>query len=366
MNRLPGKFLAGGQPMRKLDRYIASHVLGATVVVLLVLVFLEGLFSLLGELGDVQGNYQTLDALTYTLLLFPKKIYEFIPVSALVGCLAGLGSMASSSELVVMRAAGVSLWRMVWAVAKPTLLMIMMGGLLGEYIAPMTEQVAETRRAIARSANGTYTGSGIWHREGNDYMYFNAVEPNGVLYGVSIYRFDDEMILQESSFARRAIYQSDHWILENVRTSRLVEDTYVIEETLIKPWDTSLTTTLLKVVVVSPDALPISGLMTYTDYLDEQGLDKGEYALAFWKKALQPLSIMSLVLVGISFVFGPLRSVSMGFRIFTGVITGVVFMIVQNLMGPSSLVFGFPPILSVVFPISLCLLLGAVLLRKAA
>ena len=189
-------------------------------------------------------------------------------------------------------------------------------------------------------------------------MYFNAVEPNGVLYGVSIYEFDDDKKLQSSTYAKRAIYQSDHWILENIRTSRLKDGKYVTEEALIQPWDTNLTTTLLKVVVVSPDSLPISGLLAYTNYLDEQDLDKGEYALAFWKKALQPLSIISLVLVGISFVFGPLRSVSMGFRIFSGVITGVIFMIVQNLMGPSSLVFGFPPVLAVMFPIVVCLLLG--------
>lgn len=351
--------------MRKLDRYISLNVLSATTVVLLVLVFLEALFSFLGQLDDVQGNYQTLDVAIYTLLLIPKKIYDFIPVSALVGCLAGLGSMASSSELVVMRAAGVSLWRMVWAVMKPALIMIAVGALLGEYVAPVSEQLAETRKAIAKSSDGSYSGAGVWHREGNDFMYFNAVEPNGVLYGVSRYRFDDQLNLTESSFAKRAIYQKGEWLLENVRTSRFNGEQYIVEESLIEPWDTSLTTTLLKVVVVDPDALSISGLLTYTRYLDEQGLDAGEYDLAFWKKALQPLSILSLVLVGISFVFGPLRSVSMGLRIFSGVITGVVFMIVQNLLGPSSLVFGFPPILSVLLPVLVCLMFGALLLRRA-
>ncbi len=351
--------------MRKLDRYIAGNVLGATLVVLLILVFLEALFSFLGQLDDVQGNYQTLDAAIYTLLLIPKKIYDFIPVSALVGCLAGLGSMAAHSELVVMRAAGVSLWRMVWAVMKPALLMVAVGALLGEYVAPVSEQLAETRKAIARSSDGSYSGSGVWHREGNEFMYFNAVEPNGVLYGVSRYRFDEQLNLVESTFARRAIFQRDQWLLENVRTSRFDGEKYLVEEDLLKPWDTNLTTTLLKVVVIDPDALPVSGLLTYTQYLDQQGLDSGEYDLAFWKKALQPLSIMSLVLVGISFVFGPLRSVSMGLRIFSGVITGVVFMIVQNLLGPSSLVFGFPPVLSVLLPVLLCLILGGLLLRRA-
>ena len=352
--------------MRKLDRYIAWNVLAAMLVVLVVLVLLESLFSFLGQLDDVRANYEPLDALLYTVMLMPKKIYEFIPVSAMIGCLAGLGSLASNSELVVMRAAGVSLWRMVWSVMKPALLMVVVGSFIGEYVSPVSEQVAETQRRILRSSQGVYSGDGVWHREGNEYMYFNAVEPNGVLYGVSRYSFDDDMRLKESSFAKRAIYQKDHWLLEDVLTSRFDGEKFVEEQATIQPWDTSLTTTLLKVVVVNPDALSISGLKTYTNYLDDQGLDSGEYDLAFWKKALQPLSIFSLVLVGISFVFGPLRSVSMGLRIFSGVITGVVFMIVQNLLGPSSLVFGFPPILSVLFPISVCILVGAWLLRKAA
>ena len=352
--------------MHKLDRYILKSVLGATVVVLLVLVFLEALFSFLGELGDVKGNYKSIDVFIFTLMMIPRKLYDIIPVSALVGCLVGLGSMASNSELVIMRAAGVSLWRILMAVMKPALILILIGLLLGQYLAPMAEQVAETRRAIARSDGGSYSGDGFWHREGREFIYFNAVEPNGVLYGVSRYVFDDDMVLQESSFAKRGIYQGDHWVLENVSSVRREGDRFVAEQTLLTPWDTSLTTTLLKVVVVKPEALPISGLMTYTKYLKDQGLDAGEYDLALWTKLLQPLSIFSLVLVGISFVFGPLRTVSMGLRIFSGVITGVVFMIVQNLMGPSSLVFGFPPVLSVLVPILICLIAGVVMLRRAA
>ena len=352
--------------MRKLDRYISSNVLSATVIVLLVLAFLEALFSFLGQLDVVRGNYQSLDALIYTLLMIPKKLYQLIPVSSLVGCLVGLGSMASNSELVIMRSSGISLWRILLAVMKPSLIMIFAGFLLGEFVAPVTEQIAETQKAIARSADGSYTGEGFWHREGNEFMYFNAVELNGVLYGVSRYVFDDDMKLKKSAFAKRGIYQGDHWLLEDVTTIQHKDNTFHSEENMIEIWNTSLTTTLLKVVVVKPEALPISGLFTYTRYLTSQGLDGGEYSLAMWGKLLQPLTILSLVLVGISFVFGPLRSVSMGLRIFSGVITGVVFMIIQNLMGPSSLVFGFPPVLSVLIPILVCFLAGAIMLKRAA
>ena len=107
------------------------------------------------------------------------------------------------------------------------------------------------------------------------------------------------------------------------------------------------------------------GLVTYIDYLDNEGFESGEYRLVLYKKLLQPLAIFALVLIGISFVFGPLRSVSMGLRLFSGVATGVIFMIIKNLMGPASLVFGFPPLLAVMMPILLCLGIGVGLLKRA-
>ncbi|MDD7804973.1 MAG: LPS export ABC transporter permease LptG [Endozoicomonas sp. (ex Botrylloides leachii)] len=352
--------------MRKLDWYIARNVLGAMFVVLFGLVFLESMFAFLTQLSDIRANYGIMEVLIYTVLLIPHKLYLFIPSAAIIGCLIGLGNMASSSELVVMRAAGVSLWRMVWSAMKPALVLIFIGILLGEYFAPVTEQVAETRRTIARSTDGVYTGEGIWHREGNEYMYFNAVEPNGVLYGITIYSFDNHHHLKDFVFAKRALFQGDYWLLEGVKKTHFDGKRFVTENKAIEPWQTSLTTKLLKVVVVKPEALSMTGLNTYIHYLAGQGLDSGEYRLAFWKKILQPLSIFSLVLVGISFVFGPLRSVSMGLRIFSGVIVGVVFMITQNLLGPSSLVFGFPPILAVLAPAIICIGIGGILLRRAA
>ena len=98
----------------------------------------------------------------------------------------------------------------------------------------------------------------------------------------------------------------------------------------------------------------------------EQGLSNGSYWLAFWTKVLQPLVTAALVLMAISFIFGPLRSVTLGQRVFTGVLVGFVFRIAQDLLGPSSLVFGFSPLLAVVVPAGICALAGFFLLRRAA
>lgn len=351
--------------MRKLDRHIGLTVLTAMLVVMIVIVFLDTLFGFMAQLDAMRANYQLPEVLRYMLLTTPKRIYDVIPVAALIGCLSGLGSLANHSELVVMRAAGVSLVRIGWSVMKPAIVLMLLGVFLSEYVSPVTEQMAETGRKIARSADGQYTDEGLWHREGNEYMYFNAVEPNGVLYGINIFKFDDDHKIEESIYADRAISQGNHWVLEGVEASKYEGNKVESRIAGTEVWNTGLTTTLLKVVVVKPDDLSISGLYTYVDYLQEQDLETGEYKLAMYKKMLQPAAIFALVLIGMSFVFGPLRTVSMGLRLFTGVITGVTFMILQNLMGPASLVFGFSPLIAVLVPILICFGVGIVLLRRA-
>lgn len=352
--------------MKKLDHYIGLNVLGAMLIVLVVVVFLNSLFVFLDQLNSMRAHYQLPQILKYMVLITPKRIYNAIPIAALIGCLAGLGSMAGHSELIVMRAAGVSLGRIGWAVIKPGLLMIVGGMLIGEYLMPVSEQKAVTQRKIERSIDGRYSDEGVWHREGNSFLFFNAVEPSGVLHGVSRFTFDDKQRLVESSYADRALYQGDYWILQNVKTSHYQGDKVTTTRNLTEDWHAKLTTMLLKVIVVKPDDLSIEGLMTYINYLQDQGLKNGEYVLALWKKILQPLSIFALVLIGMSFVFGPLRSVSMGLRLFAGVVTGVIFMMLQNLMGPASLVYGFSPMVAVLLPIAICFGIGAVLLRRAA
>jgi lipopolysaccharide export system permease protein len=103
----------------------------------------------------------------------------------------------------------------------------------------------------------------------------------------------------------------------------------------------------------------------YTNYLEEQNLKASNYSLAFWQKLLQPIATASLVLIAISFVFGPLRSVTMGQRIFIGVVFGIGFLLLQKLLGPSSLVFGFAPLIAVMIPIVLCSVLAVYLLNRA-
>ena len=168
--------------MVKLDRYIGTSVFFAILSVLGVIVGLALLFAFIDELGDIEDSYGLLDAAWYVLLTAPRRIYEMLPMAALIGCLIGLGTLASNSELTIMRAAGVSVGRIVWSVMRPMLMLMVVGILIGEYLAPQTENQAQSFRAMAQGGGDAQSAKhGLWHRQGNEYVHINAVQPSGIL-----------------------------------------------------------------------------------------------------------------------------------------------------------------------------------------
>jgi lipopolysaccharide export system permease protein len=350
----------------KLDGYIGKSVFLAILAVLGIILGLATLFAFIDEMSDVSDTYTLVDILSYVLLTAPRRLYDMLPMAALIGCLIGLGTLASNSELTIMRAAGVSIGRIVWAVMKPMLVLMLAGVLIGEYVAPATETVAQANRSLAQGSGDAQSAKhGLWHRQGDEFIHVNSVQPNGILYGVTRYRFDKERHMLSASFAKRAQFDTDHWQLTEVTTTLFHDKRTEVVTIPLERWDVALSPQLLSTVVMSPDSLSISGLWGYIHYLADQGLNNGRYWLAFWVKVLQPLVTAALVLMAISFIFGPLRSVTLGQRVFTGVLVGFTFRIVQDLLGPSSLVFGFSPLFSVLVPAGVCALAGVWLLRRA-
>ncbi len=352
--------------MRRIKQYIAKSVAGAICVVLLVIVALDGISQFVDELDNLEGQYTLMQALSYAALSLPSTIYEFLPLACLVGCLIGLGTLASSNELTIIRAAGVSTAQIIWLVMRPILLFVALGYGLGEFVTPLTDQYAESRKSIALGHQSVLQGQrGVWNREGNQYMHFAAVMPNGRLLGVTRLEVDESGQLVSSTYVESASYQNNNWS-ESKGVSTLLSDDKMEREVFSgRNWEAEISPALLDILVLSAGNLPMHRLYTYANYLERQGQDASEYRLAFWQKALQPLAIASLVMIAISFIFGPLRHVTMGFRIFTGVIVGIIFRTSQDLLGPSSLIYGFSPLIAVLLPIVLSGLVGLFLLRKS-
>lgn len=350
--------------LRKLDRYIGQQVLLSILVVMLIVVGLDFLFRVIDETSELNERYTLLVMLVYAALNMPAAFYEFLPLGCLVGCLLGLGSLASGSELTVMRASGVSVWRLVRMVLRPILLLALMAVMLGEYVAPYTGALSESIRAEHLNRGTISARTGVWHREGGEYIHINVVTPNGDIQGVTRFELTPESQLNFSSYAQSGHYEEGVWQLKDVVETRFLDNQTQSEHYSTQPWRIELTPQRLKVLMVKPKEMSTSELYRYSEYLDEQELDNDRYMQSFWRKVFQPLAIIGLVLVAVSFIFGSLRSVSTGQRIITGVVIGMAFKISQDVLAPVSSLYSIDPVWSALVPILICMTFGGWLIKR--
>ena len=353
---------------KTLSRYIGINVMSAIAVSLTAIVGLDVVAGIIDQTGDIKRNYQFVDVLIYTVTKLPSTMYEYIPLASLIGCLVGLGMLATNSEVVVMRAAGVSLMRIVFLVFKPVILFILVAALIGEYFSPYLDQLADSKREYLRKGESALDStSGFWAKEGDEFIHFNAVFPGGVLFGVTRYRLNEQRELKETSFSSRATFNKTEgfWVEENVSSTIFLDQQTYTRKWVTRKWQTELTPEVLTLNILPSDSLSAGSLSNHIGYLEERKADSAKYRLAFWSKVLQPLAIFSLVFVGIAFVFGPLRQATVGFRVFVGVLFGISFKLLSDILGPLSIVFEIPPILAILVPILMCFALGIALLRRA-
>lgn len=352
--------------MGRLGRYIARTVWLSILLVLLVIVGIDALSAFIDEAGDRSDSYGFKEIGLYVLYTLPGRCYEFIPFAALIGALIGLGQLASSSELVVMRAAGISNARLAWSVLQQAVLLAVLGFLLGEYIAPAAEQRAQSGRAIALYADRQLDVSqGIWRRDGRRFMHVRAFTGEDRVFGVTVYEFVDDGPLARMLFADSGRFQRDGLSLSDVAITEFGGAEVSGDHQDAMLLKTNITPQILTLENVAPSQLSLDDLLGYADFLRSQGEGTADFELAAWNKIMQPAAVAALVLLAISFVFGPLRDGTLGFRIFAGVMAGILFRLSQDLLGPASLVFGFAPLYAAVVPVLLCLGLGAYLLRRA-
>ena len=324
--------------MRILDFYIGRVITSTTFITLAVFVSVSGIIKFVEQMRAIgRGNYDLAHAALYVLYAVPRDVEVFFPMSALIGGLIGIGMLASNSELIVMQAAGLSRLDIIKSVMKTAVLLIFVSMAIGEWLAPSGEAKAREIRAQAISGGSLIAAkNGVWAQDGDYFVNIGEVLDRGQLKKIQIYGFNDELKIDSWLSARSAIYQDKSWLLTDVEEFTLTENEIITKNHSQKIWNSSLTPKKLGVVTVTPESLSLRGLIDYLDYLEANEQDPSRYKLAFWRKIMQPLTVAVMLLVALSFIFGPLRSVSMGARIMMGVFTGILFFISNEVLGSLS------------------------------
>lgn len=352
--------------MKILDRYIAGVVMAGTGIALILILGFDLFFSIINQLDEVgKGTYTQGKMLLYVLLTMPRSLYELFPTVALVGSLMGMGFLAANGELTAMRAAGMSVWRIVRSVVQAGVVMLFFVVMLGEYVAPVAEQYGQGLRASAISKGISVTGShGLWIRDEERFIHVRRIVNEHTLADLTILEFDKDLRMRSATHAASATFQQNHWLLRQVNRSRFAETSVTAEHLDTEKLESVLTPELISVIMLKPQNMSVRSIRQYVDYLDENGLDSRPYQYAFWSRIVTPASAIIMLIISVPFVFSGLRSVSVGQRVFVGILTGIGFYLLNQIAGQMGQVYNLNPLLASATPGLVFLVLGVLAIRR--
>ena len=353
--------------MSILDRYLGGIILQYTLITMLVLLGLFTFVNFLEQLGDLgKGSYGLSDALVYIVLTIPRTVYELFPMAALLGTIIGLSLLANDSELIVMRASGVSVRQISIAALKTGGLFVIAAMLIGELVAPPSETRAQRGRSEALRENLRQpTDSGLWMRDAQTYINAGEVLPDLTLLGIKIFEFGPDKKLRALIEAAAGEFENDHWALSDVKQTLIDADGNTETARLdATQWRSGVTPQILSVFLVQPDQLSLWQLRRYIRHLRQNHQQTDPYKLAFWNKLMLPLSTAVMVMLAIPFVFVNIRSGTLGRSLFTGIMLGLGFYAANKGFGYVVLAYALPPLLGATLPMIAFLMLAVGMVRR--
>lgn len=340
-----------------LSGYLMRTILASTMLVLMVLLGLATLFEFIGELDNKMGDYGIPQALMYSVLRLPQLASQMLPMATLIGALLGLGGLASNSELVVMRSAGLSVGKLSGMVAITSVVIMVITALIGEYIGPPLDYFARTMRNEARfQQDGRNSGNPAWVKDGQVILHLERVNSDFEFGGIYMFRFNDDNSLRSIARAENSgIDDSDKWILENFRETRFQDDGVQVVESSREVQSFDLSGDMLGITLVKPISLSVKGLLSYISYLKKNNLSSGRYETELWSRIATTVTVVIMPILALSFVFGSLRVSGSGGRIMIGVMIGLGYYLASEMVANSGQVYDLNPALVTWLP-SLALL----------
>jgi lipopolysaccharide export system permease protein len=361
-----------------LKRYLGKEVAQATGFVLAALLAIFAFFDVVGQLDDVgQAGYTLSAALMYVLLSQPSRVYELMPIAGLIGTIYALSKLAASSEFTIMRVSGMSTRRLALWVINVGIFLVAATYLTGEVVAPPLERMAQRLKIQSTNAGiGTEFRSGAWTRDivRDDqgqvellrFVNVRVVRPDTTTALWRIFEFDAQFRLRSIATAEAGVYlppTSDTrgaWQLSGVVETRVPtvdrdddEPSAISTQIVREPtrrWETELSPEIFGVLLVTPERMSMAALVQYIRHLADNSQRTDRYEIAFWSKVFYPLAILVMMALALPFAYLHVREGSVSLKIFTGVMIGVGFYMLNKLFGHLGLLNTWPPIVVAALP----------------
>ncbi len=355
-------------PSRNITTYMARLFVVRSFAVLMMLVLVLMTLDLLGESGKilaVPGNDQG-DVLHYISMRAPQIIARFLPFSVLLGTLIAFAGLSQNSEVVAMKAAGLSAHQILAPMFVASLGVAVLSFVFNDaVVAPNTAKLKIWQDAeygaVAPEGNSR---TNIWVREGGDLINAGNVRGSGdgtVLDNVRIYLRANGGLRQVIT-ATQARYQGGAWRLENAESFDVATTTQrKLENAVVGK---GITPDRFNFVKVDGDSLAFIPLMRAIDEMKAAGRRTDNLEGILWHKLSAPLSTLLMPLLGAVAAFGLARSGALFLRAVIGMALGFTYFVADNFALAMGNLGAYPPWIAAWGPFLLFFLIGETVLVR--
>jgi lipopolysaccharide export system permease protein len=354
--------------MKIRDRYIAKTLLSYTLVVLLVWISIYSFFNFLTELNDVgQESYTILSAIKYIIFKIPEVTYSQALPIILLGCVLGMGHLATTNQLLIFRISGASILRITVLTIKNALIIVIAIITIGELFAPMSSNFAELGRSNSLGKDLISTSQeGFWIRDGENFINVKKNIDGKVFSGITVIKVNSSNKIESVIKSENAVFDGNSLNMSDTEIFSISDEGFFDNISLKEHTSYNKTVTFDQNLIDSLEKKP-KDLTTWTiikqiQFLSDNKLRSEIFEVELYKRLIKPVTLIAMILLAMLFIFGSTRDITLGRKIFFGVALGLSFEMLSRIASAMSLSFDFNPLMSAVLPSALVLLISITLL----
>lgn len=354
MKALDGVFL------RYVGRQFAMRFAGLLLFFVVILQMLDLLNKSDDILAAEGATWRQLAA--YASLRAPSIASQFTPFAALLGVVATLSMLSHSNEITVMRAAGMSIHRVLFPIGAVCAGIAVSHFLFHEFAAvrasdKLSYWEANEFRVDLPADAGTRTNLRLAHDGQFIHAGSAARTADGVwLNNVTINPLSPSGLVTGETSAQAARYRDGEWRLFDVRTFR--SGTLEIVRTTSLPWATTLNPETLFALTLNPDRTSIVELLRKIRQLRADGASTRAATTSLLSRFSKPAATLVMPLLGAIAGFGIRRQRNLLQRAIAGSAIGFSYFVAENLMLALGKLGVAPAMLGAFFPFGLFLVVG--------
>jgi len=350
--------------MNTVRRLIYLETVRAIAFVSLGFIALFFFFDFVEELKAVDQiralGYRLPQALVFVALLIPAHLYELLPITVLIGTVFVMARFAKSSEYTILRTSGLGP-----GLALKTLLILGLGFavftfVIGDYVSPLADRSAQFLKSQFKG-NLTKGKTGAWLKEKQASHHFavnvGSIASDMTMQDVRIFEFDEESHFVSLMTGRSAIANADaSWTIHDAKLitfdggKKSASPSINHSQAPTMRWPNSISADMVSAAVLRPENMGTLELFQYTRHLADNGQAAQKYELQFWRKVFYPLSCLVMVVLALPFAYLHFRSGGITGYVFGGVMAGISFLLLNNVLSDMATLQGWQPWLAAALP----------------